>query len=391
MKVAKKIAKLRDYDTTQNCYKMFKIIPKLEQFFDKKTEKLNKARKNFIKAFVLGLINKGTVEFTELAKVLNDEVQESSNLRRIQMFFSDYELNYLAFARLFMDFVPLRRWDLSIDRTNWQFGQTNINILTLSIGYQGVGIPILFELLDKKGNSIQLERMNLMDKFVSLFGTQRIRSFTADREFIGKEWIGYLIDKKIPFYIRIKKNTRVKRTELESSAVELFELHPTKKELTFNGVEIMGNNLNIALQKDSSAKSEKEADHLILITNQSPRDAFNFYRKRWSIEVFFQCIKGRGFNMEKTHLTDLSRLKKLMALVGLAFCLCLTIGVYINECVKSIRKTSDGYKINSFFRVGKDKLERATRLIYKDFDMLEKYFKIIFDKISKNRLVLNSD
>jgi hypothetical protein len=32
----------------------------------------------------------------------------------------------------------------------------------------------------------------------------------------------------------------------------------------------MGNNLNIALQKDSSAKSEKEADHLILITNQSP-------------------------------------------------------------------------------------------------------------------------
>jgi hypothetical protein len=66
--------------------------------------------------------------------------------------------------------------------------------------------------------------------------------------------------------------------------------------------------------------------------------------------------------MEKTHLTDLSRLKKLMVLVCLAFCLCLTIGVYIDECVKAIRKTSNGYKINSFFKVGKDKLERATRL-----------------------------
>ena len=382
---------MSDYDTTQNCYKMFKITLKLEQFLDKKTERLNKARKKFIRAFVLGLINKGTVEFTELAKVLNDEVQESSNLRRIQMFFSDYELNYLVFARLFMDFVPLRRWDLSIDRTNWQFGETNINILTLSVGYQGVGIPILFELLDKKGNSNQSERIDLMDKFVDLFGTQRIRSFAADREFIGKEWIGYLLDKKIPFYIRIKKNTRVKLNELEYGAVELFGLNSIKRELTFNNVEIMGNNLNIALQKDACAKSEKEADHLIIITNQPPKDAFNFYKKRWSIEVFFQSIKGRGFNMEKTHLTDLSRLKKLMALVCLAFCLCLTIGVYIDECVKAIRKTSNGYKINSFFKVGKDKLERATRLIYKDLDILENYIEIIFDKISKNRHVLNSD
>jgi hypothetical protein len=370
---------------------MFKITLKLEQFLDKKTQRLNKTRKKFIRAFVLGLINKGTVEFTELAKVLNDEVQESSNLRRIQMFFSDYELNYLVFARLFMDFVPLRRWDLSIDRTNWQFGETNINILTLSVGYQGVGIPILFELLDKKGNSNQSERIDLLDKFVALFGTQRIRSFTADREFIGKEWIGYLLDKKIPFYIRIKKNTRVKLNGLEYGAVELFGLNSIKRELTFNDVEIMGNNLNIALQKDACAKSEKEADHLIIITNQPPKDAFNFYKKRWSIEVFFQSIKGRGFNMEKTHLTDLSRLKKLMALVGLAFCLCLTIGVYIDECVKSIRKTSNGYKINSFFRVGKDKLERAIRLIYKDLDILENYIEIIFDRISKNRLVLNSD
>lgn len=137
---------------------------------------MNKARKKFIRAFILGLIEKGTVEFTELAKVLNDEVQESSNLRRIQMFFSDYELNYLVFARIFMDFLPLRRWDISIDRTNWQFGKTNINILTLSIGYEGVGIPILFELLDKKGNSNQQERIEILSKFVDFFSCRVTQS-----------------------------------------------------------------------------------------------------------------------------------------------------------------------------------------------------------------------
>lgn len=95
---------------------MLKITLKIGQILDRNSQKLNKARKKFISAFVFGLIEKGTVEFTELAKVLNDEVEASSNLRRIQMFFSDYELNYLVFARIFMDFIPLRRLDLLIDR-----------------------------------------------------------------------------------------------------------------------------------------------------------------------------------------------------------------------------------------------------------------------------------
>ena len=51
---------------TQNCYKMFKITIKLGEILDKKTQRLNKARKKFIRAFVLGLIEKGSVEFTEL-------------------------------------------------------------------------------------------------------------------------------------------------------------------------------------------------------------------------------------------------------------------------------------------------------------------------------------
>lgn len=379
---------------------MFKITIKLGQILDKKTERLNKARKKFIRAFILGLIEKGTVEFTELAKVLNDEVQESSNLRRIQMFFSDYELNYLIFAKIFMDFLPLRRWDLSIDRTNWQFGKTNINILTLSVGYQGVGIPIFFELLDKKGNSNQQERIEILTKFVDLFGTKRIKSFLADREFIGEKWITYLEDNKIPYYIRIRKNTRVKLGGLEYAAVDLFYLNPMRWKLTFEKVQIMGNTMNIALQKDkergktSNQKNiakHKAPDHLIIITNQKVEQAFDFYKKRWSIEVFFQSIKGRGFNIEKTHLMDLSRLKKLMTLVSLAFCLCLTIGIYIDDTVKCIRKTTNGYKISSFFRVGKDKLERAIRLIYNDLGLLEKYINIIFDKVMKNRTFLNFD
>ncbi|EXW59539.1 hypothetical protein J878_4174 [Acinetobacter baumannii 44467_5] len=42
---------------------------------------------------------------------------------------------------------------LTLDRTNWKWGKRNINILMLAIVYRGIAIPILWTLLNKRGNS----------------------------------------------------------------------------------------------------------------------------------------------------------------------------------------------------------------------------------------------
>jgi hypothetical protein len=42
--------------------------------------------------FVLGIIKRQSVVFTKIAQVLNHEVKDESNLRRIQDFFADYAL-----------------------------------------------------------------------------------------------------------------------------------------------------------------------------------------------------------------------------------------------------------------------------------------------------------
>jgi hypothetical protein len=42
---------------------------------------------------------------------------------------------------------------LAMDRTNWKFGETNINVLTLATVYEGVAFPVLITVLDKHGNS----------------------------------------------------------------------------------------------------------------------------------------------------------------------------------------------------------------------------------------------
>ncbi len=52
-------------------------------------------------------------------------------------------------------------WVLSIDRTEWSFGQTRFNILMLAVVQEGIAYPLFWEMLDKKGNSNSDERMDL--------------------------------------------------------------------------------------------------------------------------------------------------------------------------------------------------------------------------------------
>ena len=61
-----------------------------------------------------------------------------------------------------------------MDRTNWQWGKANINILTLGIAFKGIAIPIYWTLLDKKGSSDTQERIALIQKFIHSFGKQCI-------------------------------------------------------------------------------------------------------------------------------------------------------------------------------------------------------------------------
>ena len=61
-------------------------------------------------------------------------------------------------------------------------------------------------------------------------------------------------------------------------------------------------------------------DYLIIVTPDYLGSAIRTYAYRWEIETFFSCLKERGFNFEDTHMIDLQRVKKLMALLAIAFC-----------------------------------------------------------------------
>lgn len=94
---------------------------------------------------------------------------------------------------------------LTMDRTNWFWGKTKINILKVGIAHEGSAIPLFWFFLNKAGNATGKQHAMAIKKFVRIFGKDYIAGVLADREFANQHFFKYLNDVEIPFYIRVQK------------------------------------------------------------------------------------------------------------------------------------------------------------------------------------------
>ena len=168
---------------------------------------IHPARLVTLSAIIYGVMNTGNVHQISLSRHLNSSKPKAA-LRRIERFFQHQVLEFSDSARSIVGFLKFAgKFDLCLDRTNWKFGEKDINYLVLSwrINKQ-ISIPLFATELDKAGNSNTLERIDTLKQFGNIFGFDRIKSLLADREFIGDTWFRELIKWKVPFYIRVKEN-----------------------------------------------------------------------------------------------------------------------------------------------------------------------------------------
>ncbi|CAN2042313.1 hypothetical protein GMMP15_750011 [Candidatus Magnetomoraceae bacterium gMMP-15] len=188
-----------------------------------------------------------------------------------------------------------------------------------------------------------------MNRFLKIFPKKWIRCLTADRDFIGHEWISYLKTNNIPFRIRIRNNTLIpnSRGNRLLSAKSLF------RGLTFNEVMVMSKKRQVWGLKLYVIALRINSDYVFLITDHMPYQALDDYKQRWQIETLFGCFKTSGFNLEDTHLNDIKRISKLLALITIAFCWSYKIGEHIHS-QKAIPIKAHGRMEKSIFRKGLD-------------------------------------
>jgi len=310
------------------------------------------ARLSFLAAFLIALIQVRTVNLVEIANAFGGKAQDSSKYKRLQRFFKNFELNYLEFANAVIALMNIPEpWVVSVDRTNWKVGKFNINILVLGIVHQNIAFPLLWMMLDKKGNSNTSERIELFERFYEHFGHRKVDFLAADREFVGCDWFYYLLNyAPYRFRIRIKENTKIGSTKNALQAKVLFaHLKIGETQILSGKREIWGHWLY------TCAMRLEDRSLLIIATPSEPETALDDYARRWPIETLFGVLKTRGFRLESTYMSDPERVSKLLAILTLALCWCIRTGEALSER-RPLKLKKHGRLEKSLFRYGFDHL-----------------------------------
>lgn len=200
-----------------------------------------------------------------------------------------------------------------LDRTEWHFGQTPVNVLMVGIAHKGITFPISWTVLPGGGNSSADDQCRALRRFFAVVDPSDIEVVLADREFVSAEWLRWLHAQEVPFVVRL------------------------------------------VLRRIGSPSGESDERFLILATSRvDPEKATTLYRQRWEIETMFAALKSQGYRLEKTHLTAPDRIRRLVGLLALAFCWTHLIGERRARRHGPPREKSHGRRQRSLFRYGLD-------------------------------------
>ena len=316
---------------------------------------LSATRRETLAWLTLLIMRQGSICLWRLAAHVDSAAAIASVRRRFYRFFQFVRLDGACSARIVADLLGLhgKPWVLAIDRTNWDFGRTAINILMLSVEWHGIGIPLMWTLLPSAGNSNTRTRTCLLDRLRQAFPKMKIASLTGDREFIGDAWMAYLSRQKIPFVLRLRENQYVTRQGYRSWTVADIarSLKPGSKTILKGLCRLGQGGQRRAPMVRLVILRLASGELLALATSSSPRHALARYRARWKIETLFGNLKTRGFNLEDTHLADPAKLSTLMALLAIAVALSVKTGVAAQR-LRPIPVKNHGRKAVSLFAHG---------------------------------------
>lgn len=309
--------------------------------------KWNKSRLKCTVSLIRSFIKNRTVNLTIASTCMTNDTKKTSEYRKAQRFFEKFKMPLLDIGIFILSSLsrPKKGWTLSMDRTNWKFGETHINILTIGVVVNGIAIPVVWKVLPqktKRGNSDTTQRIEIIEQLLKIMPAKFIYALTMDREFIGKKWLKWLDDQGVPFVVRIKKNHQV-------NGMRADEFRHQKRYKSHGIVNIWG----LKFYYGAKPIHQGRDSHLYVISNKfEAKDALKIYKQRWAIELLFSHLKKRGFNLEDTHMTDGVKLERLFGIVTLSFFATYSWGLMLS----SVTKLTVAEQRKSVFRLGLESL-----------------------------------
>lgn len=305
--------------------------------------------------FIEGMLQIGEVNLSKLSHVLSSKAKSSSCYKRLCRFVGEVWLEQRILAQFLLSMFDVGdgKWRLAMDRTNWKIGRSHVSILYLSVCYKGMGIPLFWVFLEdkKQGNSDHIDRIDLLEFFIGVFGKDKIGTLLMDREFCGKEWLDFLSQHGISYVLRLKdKNSYIANSQGKQVKIQRLFHNLKPGEIVVLGKRKVGKSKH-ASTHHITAMRLKNGELLILAHTKDIKDATTEYRYRWNIEHMFKAFKSAGFNLEDTRIINPDKLQTLTSVMAIAFCAAYQLGDKQHQ-EQPIETKKHGYKQYSLFRHG---------------------------------------
>ena len=279
---------------------------------------LDPRRLTVLSALILAVIQARSVVLYQLVQIVNLPGSDDTVYQRLKRFVQ-FTLPDLLVARFVLAHLQdEQQLLLVLDRTNWKWGSTDINILLLSVRWRTFSLPLCWTLLPHSGNSNTATRIALVERLLPLLEGRKVL-LTADREFIGREWFVALRRMNISPVIRLRADSVVEGSPVW---VRFKKLRPGEVRVWYKSVHVYGVTLRVLACKNAFDET------LFLAYQGHVGPALKHYALRWTAENMHQALKSRGFFLESTHLTQPARVSTLLAVVALAFVWCCLVGEF---------------------------------------------------------------
>jgi Transposase DDE domain len=250
---------------------------------------LRNSRLETLAVLIIGLVQGRTVNLSHIASQFPGTAQHGSNYRRLQRFFQSIRLDQALVAQIVVRMLNLSRPKcLALDRTNWKVGSRDINILMLAIVTRRFRVPLLWTVLDHQGSSNSSQRIELMRRYLDLFGAASIELLMADREFIGAGWVEFLMENNVPFAIRVKAGQCLALADGRLLTIKSL-LRNRRKSRSVTTFEACLPNATAALSFAArwiDGRKGQQGEWLIVMTNSpDAKAAIRAYKRRWAVDI----------------------------------------------------------------------------------------------------------
>jgi hypothetical protein len=286
---------------------------------------------NTLTAMMSGIVQSQACHLEKIARKVPEATQVESRIKRFTRFNQnehiDADTYYMPFLRpLIASLSNAGSITLAMDGS--ETGQGCMTLM-VSIIYHKRALPIAWQtVVGNKGHLPEAVHITLLNRVQALFPEQCHIVFLGDGEFDGINLQAAIKEAGWEYVCRTARNCIIKDGDDEFSLSEIGLVEGDCIDMPDVQVTRQHYGPVLAIAWWCSGYT----DPIYLVTNMDcVEEACRWYKRRFTIETFFSDQKSRGFNLQKSHLSDPERISRFLIATCLAYIWMIYLGVKVRK------------------------------------------------------------